>query len=115
MLLLIVLLVVVAIVMALLADGANTMLFHSDRAYATAVQRNLKASGLAWAQHKAYLQEAIEQPVELHLDAMNIRGSATMSVTVSNPTEAGATARIRTTCARGRHKFTAENTYILTF
>jgi len=35
--------------MLVLAGGANTMLFQSDTAYLQAVERNLVASGLAWA------------------------------------------------------------------
>ena len=51
MILVIMALAAIGVVMFVLTDDANTMIFESDTAYLRATQRNLTASALAWARH----------------------------------------------------------------
>src|SRR4030042_510640 len=78
MILVIVSIALIGAVMFVLADDSNTMLFQSDRAYLRAVERDLVASGLAWARHSVKTQrtEAFNKPVELDITNLNARGAA---------------------------------------
>lgn len=102
------------VVMAVLTGGANTMLFHADRAYLQAVERNLKASGLAWARHRAAQTDAVAsvEPAELDTSSLAVR-QATLTVAFTKVGTGTVDVRIETTSAKGRHRLNASNDYVL--
>ena len=89
--------------MLVLAGSANTMLFQSDTAYLQAVERNLVASGLAWAKRntKNESKEIFNRTIELDVSNMDIRNS-TLTVTIGIPSDKGAEVQIETSCNRHR-------------
>jgi len=99
-------------VMFVLTDDSNTMLFQSDRAYLRAVQRDLVASGLAWARHsiKSQRTEAFNKPVELDITNLNTRGSA-LSVTIDAPADRKPQVQIDASCTRARRTLTSRDKY----
>jgi len=103
MILVIVTISLIAMVMYLLADDSNTMLFQSDTAELRAVERNLTASGLAWAKWniKNQNEKTFDKTIELNVDKMNIR-SSTLSVTIHAPTSRKPQVRISTRVSRRR-------------
>lgn len=103
MILVIVAISLIAMVMYLLAGGANTMMFQSDTAELRAVERNLTASGLGWAKWniKNQNEKTFDKTIELDVDNMNIRSSA-LSVTIHAPTGRRPQVRISTRVSRRR-------------
>lgn len=101
-----------AVVMAVLTAGANTMLFHADRAHCEAVQRDLCVSGLVWARHRIPEPNMVvpSQPVELDTSALSGR-PATLSVSFLTSDDSAGQIRIETTCAKGRHALHTTDTY----
>ena len=99
-------------VMFVLTDDSNTMLFQSDRAYLRAVQRNLAASGLAWARHSIKTQrtETFNKPVELDITSLNIRGS-TLTVTIDAAADQKPQVQIDASCTRARRTLTSRDKY----
>ena len=105
--LVIVALILMAMVMFVLTEGANTMLFQADRASCQATQRNLAASGLAWSQSQASRENAValSDPVELDSRLLSER-QATLTVGFARITDAAADIRIETSCSKGRQTLT---------
>ncbi len=102
LILVIVLIAVVGLEMFVLADGSNTMLFQSNTAYLQACERNLIASGLAWAERDIKDESEISgKTIELDITNMNIR-SSTLSVTISAPADKEKEVQINTSCSRAR-------------
>lgn len=103
LLLVIVALSVVAIVMFVLTNIAGTMQFQSHSVYLQACERNLLASGLAWAGQNIRNKsgEAFEKKVELDIGEMNIRGPA-LDVAISMTPNREAEVKIEGSCSRGR-------------
>ena len=101
-----------AVVMAVLTAGANTMLFHADRAQCQAVQRNLRLSGLAWARHRLADPNiaAATDPVALETDALSPR-DATLAVSFPEADTDPGQILINTACSKGRHALSATRTY----
>jgi hypothetical protein len=101
--LVVVAIVVVGLEMFVLAGGANTMLFQANTAYLQACERNLVASGLAWARRNIEGEETFDKTVELDVTALSIRAEgATLSVTVDTPRDKELQVRINTSCSRSR-------------
>ena len=94
---------IIGIEMFALAGVAKIMLFQSDMAYLQACERNLVASGLAWAKQNIQnnSREAFYKTIELDVAEMNIR-SSTLGVTMSIPTDKEPVVQISTSCSRGR-------------
>ncbi|MCK4294641.1 MAG: hypothetical protein KAY65_15680 [Planctomycetes bacterium] len=105
-------LIVVGVLMYVLADDSNTMLFQSDAAYLRAVQRNLTASGLAWARNNVKSQNAelFNKPTELDVSGLGI-GQASLSVTIDVAPNQKPQGQINTSCTRKRRTFTGRNKY----
>jgi len=103
MILVIVTISLIAMVMYLLAGGANTMMFQSDTAELRAAERNLTASGLCWAKWNIENQneKTFNKAIELNVDNMNIR-DATLSVTIHAPTGRKPQVRLSTRVSRRR-------------
>jgi hypothetical protein len=103
----------VAVVMFVLTGGANTMLFEADTAYIQAVDRNLVASGLAWARRQAQEGAATsDEPVSLEMGAPGARQA---SLTVRIAEQDGAVrCQIETSVAKGRQSASHSRAYVLT-
>jgi hypothetical protein len=98
--------------MFVLTDDSNTMLFQSDRAYLRAVQRNLAASGLAWARHSIKTQrtDTFNKPVELDITNLNTRSSA-LTVTIDAAADRKPQVQIDASCTRARRTLTSRDKY----
>ncbi len=103
---------VVGAEMFVLGGMANTILFQSDIAYLEVVERNLVASGLAWASRniKNQSKETFNKTVELDITDMDIRRS-TLAVIIAMPGAEQAEAQIDTSCGRGRRTLRHSNKY----
>jgi hypothetical protein len=91
----------VGLEMFVLTGGSNTMLFQSNTAYLQACERNLVASGLAWARRNTKGERTSGTTIDLDVTAMNVRG-ATVSVATGAPRGNRAEVQINTSCGRGR-------------
>jgi hypothetical protein len=98
----------------ILAGGANTMLFQSDTVYLQACERNLRASGLAWAKQniKNRNQGSFNRTIELDTANLGIRGSS-LNVFISISQDKQAEVRINTSCSRASRTFKHDNRYIV--
>ena len=103
---------VVGAEMFVLTGMANTILFQSDIAYLEVVERNLVASGLAWASRniKNQSKETFNRTIELDVTDMDIRRS-TLAVIIAMPKDKQAEVQIDTSCGRGRHTLRHSNKY----
>ncbi len=98
---------VIGIHMFALAGVANTMQFQSHTAYLRACERNLLASGTAWAKQNARNESGEildEKTIELDTSRMNIRDSA-LDVTMSIQADGKAQVHVASSCTRGRQTF----------
>ena len=98
----------------ILADGTNTMLFQSDTAYLQACERNLRASGLAWAKQniKNRNQGSFNRMIELDTANLGIRSSS-LNVFISISQDKQAEVRINTSCSRAGQTLKRDNRYII--
>ena len=107
----IVVIILVGIHMFALAGTANTMQFQSHTAFLRACERNLLASGLAWARQNIPDEagEITDKTVKLDVSVMDIRGSA-LGVTIETQPDGKAQVQVESSCTRGRQtlKGTAE-------
>jgi hypothetical protein len=103
---------IIGIEMYALAGIANTMQFQSNTAYLRACERNLLASGLAWAGQNIPDQtgESSTKTIQLDVSEMNIRASA-LDVTIRVQSEKEADVRVNTSCTRGRQTLRGEGQY----
>lgn len=103
--------IIIGIEMYVLAGMANTMQYQSHRAYLKACERNLLASGLAWARENIQKSssESFDQPIQLDVSEMDVPGSA-LEVTVGAAGE-DREVRIHTTCRRGRQTLKGSDIY----
>lgn len=107
----IVAIIIIGIEMYVLAGMANTMQYESHRAYLKACERNLQASGLAWAKENTLNDREANpgQKIELDVNELDILGSA-LEVTLGS-TDNQRQVRIRTSCRRGRQTINSNDTY----
>ena len=111
--LIVMLIALIGIIVSLLTETSNTMVFQSNKTYLQACERNLIASGLAWSKInlKKESGEIPGEMIELDVTELNIRGS---SLTVNlNPADTRPQVRIRTSCSRGRQTLTSDRTYTI--
>ncbi len=103
---------IIGLEMYVLTGGANTMLFQSDTAYLQACERNLVASGLAWAkqQIKSQSKENLDRTIRLDVTETDIRGS-TLAVFIRIPTDQEPEVQINTSCSRARRTLRHDNKY----
>jgi hypothetical protein len=97
-----------------LAGGTNTMLFQSDTVYLQACERNLRASGLAWAKQniKNRNQGSFNRMIELDTANLGIRDSS-LNVFISISQDKQAEVQINTSCSRASRTFKHDNRYIV--
>ncbi|UCG55776.1 MAG: hypothetical protein JSU70_12995 [Phycisphaerales bacterium] len=102
----------VGVLLFVLTEGSKTVLFQADAAYLQAVERNLVASGLAWARQRAEAESPGElgAAVELDVTNMNIR-DAGLQVTVRVPQGEEPEAEVATSCTRGSRTIRHTDTY----
>lgn len=102
------------VVMAVLAGAGNSMLFHADRAQVQAVERDLLASGLAWARHQVQRPEdaTMSEAVELDVRAFHIP-QAHLAVSLIPADAAPVSVRVDATCMKGRQTGRAQRRYDL--
>ena len=112
LMLVIVIMALIGAEMFVLARGSNTILFQSDTAYLQAVERNLAASGLAWAEKniKGENKESFNKTVELDITDIDVRRS-NLRVTIGAPIDKEAQVQINTSCSRGRQTLTSDGKY----
>jgi hypothetical protein len=110
--LVVVALMMVGIVLFVLTEGANTMLFRADTACVQAVERNLIASGLAWAREKAAGDAGarVTEPVDLNTTAFNAP-DARLVVQIVEVQREAAKVRIETSCRKGRRTLHSSRTF----
>jgi len=112
--LVIVLLGLVAMALLVLTESSNTMLFQADQAYLRAVERNLTASGLAWAQHNVTdSNEPLgQEPVPLDVAPLSTR-AASLTISVVEAGDRQATVHITTSCTKTRQTQSAAQDYVI--
>lgn len=109
----IVALAVMGAVFFVLAGGANGMLFHADVAYLQATERNLVASGLAWARANIPSGgEAASEAVALDAGAFGAQ-NASLVVQIVQVQADHATIRVASSCSKWRRTLTACRDYTL--
>lgn len=98
--------------MFVLGGMANTVLFQSDIAYLEVVERNLVASGLAWARHNIENEskETFNRTIELDITDMDIRRS-TLAVIIAMPTDKQAEVQIDASCGYSKHTLRHSDKY----
>ncbi|MHC4694160.1 MAG: hypothetical protein ACYS67_15570 [Planctomycetota bacterium] len=98
--------------MTVLTTSANKIMFQSDTAYLKACEKNLVASGLAWAKRniKNESRENFNRTIELDVTSMSING-ATLSVNIDTPIDGEAEAQIITSCSRIRRTLRHDEKY----
>ncbi|MHC4426804.1 MAG: hypothetical protein ACYSYV_12015 [Planctomycetota bacterium] len=112
LILVIIAIAVIGVVMFVLTNIASTMQFQSHTVYLQACERNLLASGLAWAKQNIQNKsgEIFDKTVELNVTEMDIRGSA-LDVTISIPSDEEAEVQINSSCSRGRQTLKGAGKY----
>jgi len=110
----IVALAMMGMVMYVLTDGCTSLLSRADAAYLQAVERNLTASGLAWAQAKIAAGGTATgaEPVELNTASFGAR-SAKLTITIVKMQADQGTIRVETSCAKGRRTLNARRDYTM--
>ena len=114
LILVIMLIGLIGIIVSVLTEASNTMVFQSNKTYLRACERNLIASGLAWS--KINLQkesgDISGKMIELDVTDMNIRGSS-LTVNTGSPAQTQPHVQIRTSCSRGRQTLRSDRTYTI--
>jgi hypothetical protein len=110
--LVIVALILTGVVMFVLTEGGNAMLFRADTAYLQALERNLITSGLALAQQKVSGGLPIEGPFEPNLAAFGVP-NARLLVRVLEVQSDKARVHIETSCRKGRRTLDTSRDYTI--
>ena len=110
--LVIVALAMLGTVMAVLTAGSSTMLFHADISYLRAMERNLTASGLAWAQNRLSTgaDPAIDKSFELDTRVIGTPNTA-LIVRIVQVQADTASVRVETSCRKGRRTLSTSANY----
>ena len=104
----------VAMAMLVLAEGANTLLFQADTAHGQAVERNLTASALAWAQTQVARGTAPENGNLIALDSTQVGDQhAHLTVEFVRLDDATADILIQNDCTKGRQTFSQSTRYAI--
>ena len=102
----------IGIEMFVLTGVSNTILFQSDTDYLQALQRNLVASGLAWAEQqvKSQSKENLDRTIRLDVTETDIRGS-TLAVFIRIPADREPQVQINASCTRARRTLSHDERY----
>lgn len=110
--LVIVALVMVGVAMFVLTGGSNVMIFRADRDYLRAVERDLTASGLAWAKARVAADPNLPSGQAVSLDTTEFASpNAKLTVQILESHAGQAKVRIETSCTKGRRTLTASGDY----
>lgn len=95
-------LALVSVALVVLSSASNTLLFESKQAYLHACNRNLAASGAAWARRAAAQTPAdrFGQARKLSVDGLEIPGGG-LTVSLGKPAENRIEVQITTVCRPG--------------
>jgi len=105
-------LALVGVVMFVLAGGSNVILFHADSAYLRAVERNLNASGLAWARQRLSEDHDLVVGHVFELDTGQFSSpAARLTVRILAVQEGRVSVRVETSCRKGKRTFHASRDY----
>ncbi len=97
----------------LLGQGANTMMFNSNRAYVEACSRNLTASALAWAQQNRSTLAREGQQAEITLDVERLEvPNGHLGIILERPDAKSMKIEINTKCRRGRMAVERSQTHL---
>jgi hypothetical protein len=110
----IVVLGLMAVVMLVLAEGTQTMLWQTDRMYLAAVETNLVSSGAAWAsvQLSANRLPASGQVTELDAKSFSDR-PCQLSIRLLGQSGDQTNVQISTSCSKSRWTFEHSRTYAI--
>lgn len=112
LILVIVAIALIGVVVFLLTEDANTIVFQSDTAYLEAAERNLIASGLAWAKQniKADQEGVFYKTIELGVTDLNIPDT-NLSIVIGTGRDKEVEVEVSTSCSRGRRTFRHQDRY----
>jgi len=104
--------VLFGVVMFVLTESANTMLFQSNTVYLEAVERNLVTSSLSWAKHnlKGDKEEIFRKTIELDVTDLNIQ-DADLSIVIGPGRDKEVEVEVSTSCSRGRRTLRNHDKY----
>jgi len=99
----------------ILTSSSSILLFESDKAYLRVVERNLAASGLAWAKRnvKSRGKQAFSKEIKLNLSDTSYE-TASLGVRMEESTVSGAEIYIKTLISQGRQTLSREEKYRIT-
>ncbi|MFQ6034586.1 MAG: hypothetical protein ACE5NM_01910 [Sedimentisphaerales bacterium] len=102
----------IGVVMFVLTEDANTMLFQSNTAYLEAVERNLVTSGLAWAKHNLIgdKEQIFHKTIGLDVTDLNIR-DANLSIVIGPGRDKEIEVEVSASCSRGRRTLRHHDRY----
>ncbi|NIS51687.1 MAG: DUF3827 domain-containing protein [Phycisphaerae bacterium] len=102
----------IGVMMTVLTTSANKIMFQSDTAYLQACERNLVASGMAWAKRNIKNESKVnfKRTVELDVTSMSI-SDATLSVNIATPKDNETEVQINTSCSRIRRTLRHDEKY----
>lgn len=105
-------LALVGVAMSVLGGTTDTMLFQTDTALLEAVERDLVASGLAWAREQLSRRReaAVGEVFEPDTTAFGATTSR-LRVTITNVGQDVALVRLETACTKGRRTLTNAHHY----
>ena len=114
LILVILLIQMIGIIVYILTSEAQTILYQANSTHLQACERNLIASGQAWAKINIPKDsgDISGKTIELDVTEMNIRGSS-LAVNLSIPAETQPQVQIKTSCSRGRKTLTSDQTYTI--
>ena len=114
MILVIMALAAIGVVMFVLTDDANTMIFESDSAYLRATQRNLTASGLAWARRNITNDAAqtFDKSVDLDLSSLG-KSASKLTVSIKVPDSQKPQVQISASCTRKKRTLKSRDEYTI--
>jgi hypothetical protein len=101
-----------AVVLLVLSDGTQTMLWQTDRMYLAAVERNLVSSGAAWASAQLSAGHPVPSQLATDLDAKLLSDRpCSLSVGLVSQADAQADVRIAVSCSKARWTVAHSHTY----
>jgi hypothetical protein len=106
----IIIMALISIVTFVLIEDSKTLLFQTNQAYLKATERDLIASGLAWASLHNEDTEVFNNTVELDITKMPIRNSI-LKVRIDVPVGKKPQVQINTSCTRARRTLGHNRTY----
>jgi autotransporter translocation and assembly factor TamB len=103
-----------AVVLLVLTEGTQIMLWQTDRMYLAAVQSNLISSGAAWTSVQLSAGNTALSDREIELDAKSFSNRpCAVSVRLMSRTDSEAQIHIATSCSKARWTLTRARNYAI--